>query len=277
MTPFELIKAALKEDAPLGDVTCKAMLQELKIPNDFTMGRFIAKQDLVFSGAVFIKTLEELSLNLDTDIFFLDGDTVKKGQTLGQVYGPWMHLVLVERTALNLIGRFSGVATYTRQFVDQVKHTKTKILDTRKTTPLFRSYEKQAVIHGGGVNHRMSLSSEMMLKENHLCRIKKSLVLSLTEIKEKNPEIKITVECQTLAEVEQVIQSPVDQVLLDNMDLEQLKAAISMIPSSIKSEASGNMTLERVKDVAELGVDFISVGSITHSAPVADISFLIEK
>lgn len=277
MTPFELIKATLKEDAPHGDITCKNLVQELKIANDKTLGHFIAKQDLVFSGSLFFMALKELNLGLEVELFFKDGSQVKKGQTIAQVFGPWTQLVFVERSLLNLIGRFSGIATLTRKFVDQVKHTPCKILDTRKTTPLFRNYEKAAVIHGGGTNHRMNLSSEIMLKENHLCRITKSLVLSLTELKEKNPQTKITIECQTLDEVKFVSQTPVDQILLDNMDLETLREAVTIIPKRIKSEASGNMTLERVKSVAEVGVDFISVGAITHSAPVADISFLIDR
>ncbi len=277
MTPIEIIKATLKEDAPSGDLTCKNLLHELKIDNDKTIGHFIAKQDLIFSGTAFLLAIKDLALNLEVELFFKDGDKIKPGQHIAQIFGPWTHLVYVERTVLNLIGRLSGVATLTRKFVEQVQHTSCQILDTRKTTPLFRSFEKQAVVHGGGKNHRMNLSSEIMLKENHLCRINESLIVSLTKLKEKNPQIKITVECQTLDEVRQVSATPVDQIMLDNMDIPLIIQALDLIPKSIKSEASGNMSLDRVKAVAETGVNFISVGAITHSAPVADISFIIDN
>jgi nicotinate-nucleotide pyrophosphorylase (carboxylating) len=283
MNTTKLLIAALKEDAPIGDLTCLS----LNLPKDKTFGHFIAKQDLVLSGADFITAISNIKselvthnidpIEIDLELFFSDGHKIKKGQKIAQLYGPWNQLVLVERAILNIIGHLSGIATLTQQFVKQVEHTKCKILDTRKTTPLFRSYEKKAVVDGGGTNHRINLSDEIMLKENHICRLTDSLSKTLIQLKKENPKIKITVECQTLKEVLEVSKTPVDQILLDNMDNEMLIEAVKIIPKNIKSEASGNMSLSRVKSVAETGVDYISVGAITHSAPVADISFLIDK
>lgn len=277
MTPLDFMKKALQEDAPQGDSTCRGLIENLKIPVHKTLGHFIAKQDLVLSGIEFLKTLPQLNLDIDLELFFKDGDYIKKGQKIAQVYGPWTHLLYIERSTLNFMGHFSGIATLTNQYVQQVSHTSCKILDTRKTLPLYRLYEKKAVVHGGGQNHRMNLSDEIMLKENHITRLKTNLHDAVSKLKIQNPKIKITVECQTLDEVRDIVQASVDQILLDNMDNASLSEAVKSIPKPIKSEASGNMSLERVKSVAETGVDFISVGAITHSAPVADISFLIDK
>ncbi len=272
MKTLELIQLALKEDAPFGDLTC----QSLNLPNEKTIGYFVAKEDLVLSGADFILALEDLSLNIDVEIFFKDGAHVKKGQNIAQIFGPWANLVIVERVTLNLIGKLSGIATLTQKFVNEIKHTNCRILDTRKTSPLFRELEKKAVLHGGGQNHRMNLSDEIMLKENHISRCSEDLRDTLINLRKKCPDIKITVECQNLDEVQIVSQCPIDKILLDNMDNESLKIAVSIIPKNIKSEASGNMSLDRVKSVAETGVDYISVGALTHSARVADISFLLK-
>ncbi len=271
MKILDLIQMALKEDAPLGDLTC----QSLALPNENAVGFFVAKEDLVLSGLDFILALKELNLKIEVESFFKDGSIVKKGQNIAQVFGPWSNLLIVERVSLNLLGKLSGIATLTHKFVSEIQHTKCKILDTRKTTPLFRDLEKKAVLHGGGMNHRMNLSDEIMIKENHITRFSDDLKSTLLTLRQKCPETKITVECQTLNEVRIVSQCPVDKILLDNMDNDHLEIAVSIIPKLIKSEASGNMSLSRVKSVAETGVDFISVGAITHSAPVADISFLL--
>lgn len=272
MTTLELIQSALKEDAPYGDLTC----QSLALPNENTVGYFVAKDDLVLSGVDFLLAIQDLDLNIDVEIFFKDGAKIKKGQNIAQVFGPWANLVIVERVILNFIGKFSGIATLTNKFVNEVKQTECKILDTRKTTPLYRNLEKKAVVHGGGQNHRMNLSDEIMLKENHISRCSGDLKNTLINLRKKCPDKKITVECQNLDEVQTVIQCPIDQILLDNMNNETLKKAVTLIPKNIKSEASGNMSLDRVKSVAETGVNFISIGALTHSAPVADISFLLK-
>lgn len=277
MSPLKLLQDSLMEDAPSGDLTCNVLINNLQITEDKTLGHFIAKQDLVLSGMDFFKAIEHLNLGIEVEVFFNNGSFIKKGQKICQLYGPWNQLVLVERSILNIVGHLSGIATLTYLFVQKTKHTSCKILDTRKTLPLLREFEKRAVVHGGGHNHRMNLSDEIMLKENHISRLMLSLKDSLILLKEKFPKHKITVECQNMDQVIEASQTPVDQILLDNMDNESLAAAVKLIPSNIKSEASGNMSLDRVQSVAETGVDFISVGALTHSAPVADISFLIDN
>ncbi len=276
MTPVEIVIAALQEDAPAGDLTTNSLIVDLGVGQEKTIGYFIAKQNLILSGIQFLKIVAELNLDIDVETFYDDGTFVKTGQKIAQFYGPWNKLVLVERTVLNILGRLSGIATLTNSYVKSVKHTKCRILDTRKTTPLYRMYEKKAVIHGGGINHRLDLSTEIMLKENHICRIKGSLALGLTQLREKHPRTKITVECQNLDQVKYVSNAPIDQILLDNMNIENTKEALKLISNNIKTEASGNMNLQRVGSVAETGVDFISVGALTHSVNCSDVSFLLE-
>lgn len=273
LNPLDLMTQALSEDAPHGDLTCDS----LNLPSEKTIGLFIAKEDLVLSGMDFIVCLKDLNLDIDVEVFFKDGSKIKKGQNIARLYGPWTHLLFVERVTLNFIGKLSGIATLTQKFVREVEHTSCKILDTRKTTPLFRHLEKKAVLDGGGLNHRMNLSDEIILKENHISRCTKDLKTVLFDLRQKGPKTKITVECQTLDEVQTVSLCPIDQIMLDNMDNETIKTATTLIPKHIKIEASGNMTLNRVKSVAETGIDYISVGALTHSAPVADISFLLSN
>lgn len=271
MTGLEILKMALKEDAPQGDITT----QSIKIGHKRALGYFIAKENLVLSGVEFLQSVSELNLDIEIELFFNDGHQVLKGQKIAQLYGDWGNLVLVERTLLNLVGRFSGIATLTRSFVEEVRHTNCKILDTRKTMPLFRNLDKKAVVHGGGSNHRLNLSDQMMFKENHISQFEGNLLTTLIHARKFYPKVKITVECQDLEQLKELINCPIDQILLDNMNNDELRQALELIPKNIKSEASGNMTLDRVRSVAETGVDFISVGALTHSAKVADISFLL--
>ena len=166
------------------------------------------------------------------------------------------------------------MATLTRQYVKAVESTKTKILNTRKTTPLYRELEKRAVVHGGGTNHRFNLSDAIMIKDNHI-----SIVGGITKAVERirrHCDLAVEVEASTLEQIKECVSLNVERILLDNMNNELLKESLKLIPSHIKTEASGNMTLERVRSVAELGVDFISVGALTHSAPTADISLLFD-
>ena len=164
----------------------------------------------------------------------------------------------------------------TRLFVKACANGKTKILDTRKTLPLFRKLEKQAVVHGGGENHRMSLSDQAMLKENHLRMFGGDIIKAVKQVRSQAPMVKVVVETTSLDEVKQAIESQCDRVLLDNMPDEMMREALKLIPASMESEASGNMSLERIPQVAKLGVSYISVGSITHSAPTADMSLLFD-
>ena len=235
----------------------------------------LAKEDLVLSGRlVFEEVIGTLDSTARLTWYFKDGDFVLKGQHLCMIQGDLVQTLKAERVALNLLGHLSGIATLTRHFVDQVRNTKTKILDTRKTTPILRELEKKAVRGGGGTNHRKNLSEAIMIKDNHI-RAAGSITRAVTRIREHS-QFPITVEVTTLDEVKEAVGLKVQRLLLDNMSNEVMKQVLAYIPPSIETEASGNMRLDRVKSVAELGVGFVSVGLITHSAPSADISLEFE-
>ncbi|MGH1468676.1 MAG: carboxylating nicotinate-nucleotide diphosphorylase, partial [Bdellovibrionales bacterium] len=204
---------------------------------------------------------------------------VYKGQCIALLEGPWKSLLLVERPLLNWIGHFSGIAAHTWRFSEKVKKTKCRILDTRKTTPFYRDLEKKAVRDGGGLNHRANLSHAMMLKENHLSLYEFNFKKAIEDCMSKNPDLHLTVEASNLSHVELVIKTKAHRVMLDNFSNEEITEALNTIKehkSSIEVEASGNMTLDRVESVAALGVDYISVGAVTHSAPHADITQLMD-
>jgi nicotinate-nucleotide pyrophosphorylase (carboxylating) len=263
------------EDAPHGDKTSEA----LKVPKYTRSAKIIAKEDISLSGAdgIFESIPQELNLKVTT--FFKDGDRVYSGQCIALLEGEWKALLLIERPLLNWIGHFSGIASHTWRFSNEVNKTQCRILDTRKTTPLYRDLEKKAVRDGGGLNHRINLSSAMMLKENHLSLYDFNFKKAINDCLTANPELHLTVEASNLSHVELILKTKAHRVMLDNFDNEQIKEAVSLIKSNeskIEIEASGNMTLGRVKSVAELGVDFISVGAITHSAPHADITQLMD-
>lgn len=265
------VQNSLEEDLPQGDITTDL----LGIQNVNGHARFVAKQDLCLSGVDFIYAAFLLiDHNTDFKWHFADGEEVLKGQSILEIEGNFMNFLKSERVALNYTGRFSGIATLTKQFVDAVKHTPCKILDTRKTTPQFRNFEKQAVVHGGGQNHRMNLSDAIMLKENHI--LAAGSITRAVESIRKRFQGSIEVETTNLEEVKEAVKNKVQRIMLDNMDNELTKKALELIPDEIEVEASGNMSLDRVASVAELGVDFISVGALTHSAKCADISLLFD-
>jgi nicotinate-nucleotide pyrophosphorylase (carboxylating) len=203
---------------------------------------------------------------------FEEGDEILKGQLICTIEGDLVQILKAERVALNFLGHLSGIATHTRRFVRETKGTATKILDTRKTTPGYRELEKKAVVHGGGTNHRMNLSDAIMIKDNHIS-IMGGLEKAVTRVREHS-QLPIEVEARTLEEVKAAVAMNVHRILLDNMNNEVLAAALKLIPKEIQTEASGNMTVERINSVAQLGVHFISVGALTHSAPVADVSLI---
>jgi len=264
-----------KEDAPDGDKTSSA----LKVPDFTRSAKIIAKEDISLSGADQLFSSIPKNLELSTTVFFKDGDRVFKGQCIALMEGHWKSLLLVERPILNWLGHLSGIASHAWRFSDQVKNTKCKILDTRKTTPLYRDVEKKAVRDGRAFNHRTNLSSGMMLKENHLSLYDFNFKKAIADCMETHPNLHLTVETSDLAQVELVLKTKAHRLMLDNFDNEQISEALEMIKSnqsSIEVEASGNMTLDRVPSVAQLGVDFISVGAITHSAPHADITQLMD-
>lgn len=271
MNLLELIKAAIKEDMPTGDLTTESLGQRPKTGT----ARLKAKQDLVLSGTLaFEQSMHALEPNAKVKWNFEEGQHILNGQTICSIDGDLIQVLKAERVALNFLGQLSGIATTTKTFVDQVKHTQTKILDTRKTTPVFRELEKRAVLHGGGVNHRFNLSDAVMIKDNHIA-LMGGITKAVQQVR-KHTNKAIECEASTLDEVKECIENKVERILLDNMDNELLKQALAIIPKSIQTEASGNMSVGRVRSVAELGVDFISVGALTHSAPCADVSLKFE-
>lgn len=271
MNTLDLIKAAIKEDMPSGDVTTESLAMKPK------QGEAIlkAKEDLILSGAnAFEETILFLEPQAKIKWQFNEGDLIYKGQNICAIEGDLIQILKAERVALNFIGKLSGIANLTRRFVKEVENTSTKILDTRKTTPLLRELEKRAVQHGGGYNHRFNLSDAVLIKDNHI-----SLCGGITKAVSRlrqNCTLPVEVEASTLDQVKECVELKIDRILLDNMNNEMLKMALELIPKNIQTEASGNMTIDRVKSVAQLGVDFISVGALTHSAATADVSLLFD-
>lgn len=270
-TLSHLIETAILEDMPKGDITTESMALESR----FGSARLIAKEDLVLSGRLaFEETVLLLEPQAELKWAFDDGQLVLKGQVVCLLRGDLIQLLKAERVALNFLGHLSGVASLTRLFVEKIKHTSTRILDTRKTLPGYRELEKKAVRDGGGMNHRMNLSDQILVKDNHI-RAAGSLKNAVQRIRQ-NCALPIEVEARTMEEVEESVQLKVHRILLDNMNNSQLKEALTQIPASIETEASGNMSIDRVASVAELGVHFISVGALTHSATTSDLSLMFD-
>jgi len=264
-----LIEAALKEDMPHGDITSESI-----IPADSESEAIIlAKEEGVLAG---IDVAERVFHKIDPSIVFEkklnDGQRFRNGQTLATIQGQSISLLKAERTALNFLQRMSGVATTTQNFVQALKGTKTKILDTRKTTPGLRRLEKYAVKMGGGRNHRFSLSDMVLIKDNHL-RIVGSVSQAVKSAKEKiKPGVKVEVEATNLEDVQEAVQSGADMIMLDNMSEGAMKEVVKKVKGKVPLEVSGKVSLRRIKKIASLGVDFISVGSLTHSYKSVDIS-----
>jgi len=264
-----LIEAALKEDMPQGDITSESV-----IPVDSESEAIIlTKEEGVLAG---IDVAERVFHKIDSSVVFKknlnDGQKFKKGQTLATIKGRSISLLKGERTALNFLQRMSGIATTTQKFVQALQGTKTKILDTRKTTPGLRHLEKYAVKMGGGVNHRLNLSEMVLIKDNHL-RVVGSIFQAVKSAKERiKPGVKVEVEATSFEEVQEAVQSGADMIMLDNMSKEAMKEVVKQVKGKIPLEVSGKITLRRVKEIASLGVDFISVGSLTHSFKSVDIS-----
>ena len=271
MTLVEIVQTALREDLPDGDLTTDS----LGLPEKLGRAQLVAKEDLVLSGQEFFSTaMAELDPKIQIQWQFQDGDMVLAGQTVATLSGNLLPILKAERVGLNFLGHFSGIATLTRCFVGHTEGTDCKILDTRKTLPLYRQWEKKAVRDGRGHNHRMNLSDAILIKENHI-RLAGGLAKAVDQIRSRT-EKAIEVECSNLEEVITASNLRVQRILLDNMDDQKLQAAIDKIPATIKIEVSGNMHLERISTVAQMGVHYISVGAITHSAPCADFSLLFE-
>lgn len=266
-----LIEKAFFEDRPSGDATTDA----LGVSEKYGMARLIAKEDLILSGRkLFEDSLHFLDSHLQVKWQFKDGEEILNRQVVAQIEGNLIQLIQAERVALNFLGYLSGIATQTRHFVDSCQGTTCKILDTRKTIPLYRELSKQAVVDGGGSNHRMGLSDAILIKENHI-QIAGDFKKCIEQVRSQT-HLPIEVEVKNLEEVQWAVELKVQRIMLDNMNLEQMKQALLLIPSEIETEASGNMTLERIPQVAALGVDFISVGALTHSVKNADLSLLFD-
>jgi nicotinate-nucleotide pyrophosphorylase (carboxylating) len=267
-----LIESALSEDLGEGDVTSEAI-----IPADASATAEIkAKQDLVLAG---IDVAREVFHHLDPSIKFeqlaKDGDKIKTGAVLARVSGKTRVLLAGERVALNVLQHLSGIATLTARYVEKLSGTKARILDTRKTIPGLRQLEKYAVRMGGGKNHRMGLFDMVLIKDNHI-KAAGGITIAVGRVREKlRDRFKIEVEAKTLDEVREALAAKADIIMLDNMTLDRMKEAVKLIAGKALVEASGNVTLETVRAVAETGVDLISVGALTHSAPAADISMKI--
>ena len=264
-----LIKEALQEDISSEDVTTNAVMKEA-VTGEVHL---ICKQDGVVAGLdVFRRVFEILDENVKIDFYCKDGDEVKKGELMGVVTGDIRALLSGERVALNYLQRMSGIATYTHSVAKLLEGTKTKLLDTRKTTPNMRIFEKYAVRVGGGYNHRYNLSDGVLLKDNHIGAAG-SVTKAVQMAKEYAPFVrKIEVEVENLDMVREAADAGADIIMLDNMTPEDMKEAIRIIDGRAETECSGNVTKENIDRLTSLGVDYISSGALTHSAPVLDIS-----
>jgi nicotinate-nucleotide pyrophosphorylase (carboxylating) len=273
-----IIDLALLEDIRSGDVTTEAVYYD----NEKASARFVSKQAGVVAGLQVVQMVvdvisEDIELNWNVD----DGDVIVSGQTLGSIKGPAGAILIAERTMLNFLQRMSGIATSVREFVDLIEHTETHILDTRKTAPGHRVTDKWAVAIGGGENHRFGLYDRYLIKENHIKvagSIEKALKLCIShrEINELD-DLEIEIEVTNLNEFREALEYPdVDYIMLDNMSLQDMKKAVELADGRVLLEASGNVSKETIVGIAETGVDFISIGSITHSVVAMDISLLFE-
>ena len=265
----ELIKLALKEDIFNEDVSTNAVI------DGYVLGsvQLICKQDGVICGlSVFERTFKILDASTRFEFFAKDGDRVKKGQLVAEITGDIRVLLSGERTALNFLQRMSGIATYTAEVVSLLKGSKTKLLDTRKTTPNMRLFEKYAVKVGGGNNHRYNLSDGILLKDNHIGAAG-GVKQAVARAKEYASFVrKIEVEVENLEMCREAVEAGADIIMLDNMSPEEMKKAVGLIGGRAVTECSGNVTRENIKNIIDTGVDFVSSGALTHSAPILDLS-----
>ena len=264
-----VIRIALDEDIGPGDITTGAALRG----DETGIARATAKTEMVVAG---IDVFGEVFLTLDPALVFTarqrDGETAGKGDLLAEISGSLASILTAERVALNLFQRMSGIATMTRRYSDAVRGTRAKILDTRKTAPGLRILDKYAVRVGGGHNHRFALYDGILIKDNHIAAAG-GIVTAVKRIRERVPHtLKIEIEVKNMTELEEALAAGADAILLDNMGIEEMAQAVHRAGGKVSLEASGNMTLERVREVADTGVDLISVGALTHSVMAADIS-----
>lgn len=269
----ELIAASLAEDIGAGDITCAAVVPE----SSRAHGRVIAKQAGVLSGVtVAARVFERVDAGIEIRASARDGQTVVSGDEVLTLEGPAASILTAERTALNFLGHLSGVATLTAAYVAAVGGTGARILDTRKTMPGMRNLEKGAVVAGGGVSHRLGLYDNILVKENH-ARVAGGVGEAARRAVTGAPDgAWVEVEVETLEQLDEVLAAGVDRVLLDNMDPDTLREAVRRAEGRATLEASGGITLDTIRAAAETGVDFLSVGALTHSAPALDVSLLFD-
>ena len=269
MNADELIIQALREDITSEDITTNSVMPH------YQAGEvdLICKQDGVIAGLeVFKRVFELLDSNTEVVFYCKDGDVVKSGEKIGLVRGDIRVLLSGERTALNYLQRMSGIATYTREIADLLKGTKTKLLDTRKTTPNMRIFEKYSVKVGGGYNHRYNLSDGILLKDNHIGAAG-SVKEAVRMAKEYAPFVrKIEIEVENLDMLMEALEAGADIIMLDNMGVEDMKKAVELCRGKAETECSGNVTRENVARLVDIGVDYISSGALTHSSPILDLS-----
>lgn len=265
----EYILHALKEDITSEDVSTNAVMPDKKQGT----AQLICKADGIICGLeVFERTFTLLDDTFRFDTHVKDGDRVEKGQLIGTLFGDIRALLSGERTALNYLQRMSGIATITNEYAKELEGTKTTLLDTRKTTPNMRPFEKYAVTVGGGRNHRYNLSDGVLLKDNHIGAagsVKKAIEMA----KDYAPFVrKIEIETESIEQVKEALEAGADIIMLDNMDNDTMKKCVELIGDKAETECSGNVTKERLREIAAIGVDYVSSGALTHSAPVLDVS-----
>lgn len=271
------IDLALSEDIGDGDITVESVSES----DQHSQAEIIARQNGIIAGLDVAKMVFNHSgPPLDIVKKVQDGDQVSEGQQLMIIEGSGHSILRSERTALNLLGRMSGIATFTHKFVNAIADTTTKILDTRKTNPLWRDLDKYAVRTGGGVNHRMGLYDMVLIKENHIRwagGLQKAVSNAVAFRNSNHSQIKIEVEVQTIDELREIVDSGVDRILLDNMSIDHIKQAVQLTNHKVELEVSGGVTLDSVRAYAATGADFISVGALTHSVPAFDVSLLFKE
>jgi nicotinate-nucleotide pyrophosphorylase (carboxylating) len=266
------VQAALEEDIGGGDVTTLAT-----VPEDATCTASIrAREPLVVAGLMFAEeAFRQLAPTVELHRLAADGHRAAPGETLLHITGLARPILTAERAALNFVQRLSGIATLTAQYVEAVRDTGARILDTRKTTPGWRLFEKYAVTCGGGLNHRFGLYDRVLIKDNHLAALRNTppnpIAAAVARARAAAPDLLVEVEADTLAQAAQAAEAGADIILLDNFTLEALRAAVALIAGRAQAEASGGVNLRTVRAIAETGVNFISVGALTHSAPAVDL------
>lgn len=264
----DIIKSALNEDIQYGDITTESIVDS----GQKSVVDLIAKEDGIIAGVEVFKRVFYILGDAEVLLYVQDGEEIKKGDKLGEISGNTKTLLSGERVALNFLQRMSGIATLTKKFVKKLEGTNVRLLDTRKTTPNMRIFEKYAVKIGGGSNHRFGLNDGVLIKDNHIDAaggIKRAIDL----VRKNAPFVrKIEVEVETLTQLKEALECGADIIMLDNMDIEKLKTSVEIINGKAQIEASGNVTLDTIDSIAKTGVNFISTGALTHSFKVLDIS-----